>query len=930
MVIHRQDTVLTFKIGGISLQINELFLPRESLEQLYQQARAEVRLFSGHQPWQFSLKTMSPPQKIEFRTRLELALGVTLAGLQQVKSSGRLALKDFTMIESQPNDSSRQRKVIVPDLASISYALVDNASEASLSIDHLLASLGKETIFNIQGNITNYFDQPVLDLEVKDSQVNLHNLIELVKPLLPDTVQSQLDLISVAGMASLAGTKIQGNPLADSLANALVFDIKFLIDGLSANYLDPAIRFENDLTGATFESRARGLFTINGIQKTDVTANLKLDSIYLAIDTTEFSFEDLQFNLITSLNAEFIPDSLIANIRLENFFDVPLDFNFRFASLDRWAHYQATGNLVVRDLPLSELPESTMEGSVYFSLNLSSESLDRIDLELSAASDIIEMKIEGEPEPWIFYPIDISSQAVLATDTTFQKIDLDWMSLEISNFATATIHGDFLTDVPQRLNLLIDQATVEHDELMEILPEQILVGFESLRVHGATDLTADISIILPLDDEPILNADGQVSLSASVIYPDVFLTIGAIDSKLKFEVGQDSGTFNLTGLIDSLVIEGVRDEPLTNMTVRADGYFPNFEKIVLNNARLIIPDLMTRVRLQAEIDSLSAENIALQGRGYLSFDSQQDTVTLLNELRLSGVLSQEIELSLLHNIAEITGNLDITNLNLVYEELARVDSISGTVFISQKFDIENETIIENPLSQSFVAGAGSYYYDLLRPYYQQDRNRFSHIRIARIEAMDYQATDLRFDIYIQNERIEIPRFSFKAYDGNMSGVVYANLHQGKADGIEWKVKANVSRLNSAKLIPTRRIKSKGSALNMNLELAGMGIDPASQLDIEGNFYVTQIGPQFTDNVLRSLDPTGTDKSIQDTRKLLNWGYKPKLLSFEIRHGYLYPTIHLVKGKFLTKLIPLKLSGGKIELARIPVKFFFQNMMTETK
>ena len=97
---------------------------------------------------------------------------------------------------------------------------------------------------------------------------------------------------------------------------------------------------------------------------------------------------------------------------------------------------------------------------------------------------------------------------------------------------------------------------------------------------------------------------------------------------------------------------------------------------------------------------------------------------------------------------------------------------------------------------------------------------------------------------------------------------------------------------------------------MNLELAGIGIDPASQLDIEGNFYVTQIGPQFTDNVLRSLDPTGTDKSIQDTRKLLNWGYKPKLLSFEIKHGYLYPTIHLVKGKFLTKLIPLKLSGGQ--------------------
>jgi len=196
--------------------------------------------------------------------------------------------------------------------------------------------------------------------------------------------------------------------------------------------------------------------------------------------------------------------------------------------------------------------------------------------------------------------------------------------------------------------------------------------------------------------------------------------------------------------------------------------------------------------------------------------------------------------------------------------------------------------------------------------------------------MDYFASDIDFDIFIANEKIEIPRFALKAYDGNMAGLLYANLHEGKLDQIEWKVKANLSQLNSAKLIPARRLKATGAELNMNLELSGLGVDPASQLEVEGYLYVTKIGPQFTDNVLRSLDPKGTDKSIKDTRRLLNWGYKPRLISFEIKHGNLYPTIQLVKGKLLTKLIPLNLSGGKIELARIPIKFFMTNMMTKSQ
>ena len=398
---------------------------------------------------------------------------------------------------------------------------------------------------------------------------------------------------------------------------------------------------------------------------------------------------------------------------------------------------------------------------------------------------------------------------------------------------------------------------------------------------------------------------------------------------MNFTSDGESGKFDVEANLDSLIIEGVQDDPVRNMSLVANGSLPDLETLRVDSSRLVAPGLMTQVFVNGQFDSLSG-NMPGRFDGYLTFDSQDKSVPMLNYLEVSGKLSQKIHLYLVNDIADIKGQLNIDHLDVKYEDIAEVDSISGAVHFDLTYDIDQEKLIEKPSNQPFFAKAGSYYYDLLRPYYQQNREQFSFLRIGKIESLDYYASDINFDIFISNERIEIPRFNLNAYDGNMSGLFYANLHEGKLDQIEWKIKANLSRLNSAKLIPTRRAKTRGSDLNMNLELSGLGLDPASKLEVEGYLYVTKIGPQFTDNVLRSLDPKGTDKSIQDTRRLLNWGYKPKLLSFEVKHGNLYPTIHLVKGKLLTKLIPLNLSGGKIELARIPVKFFMNNMMLESQ
>ena len=920
--IDQIDTIYTIRSGGLSIHVNDLFLPRKSLDEFKKNARADLKLFSDQKPWEFILTTGSPAEIIEFSTELQLDIKIYISGFSDMRSEGKIALTNLLLKEG--DSTSQQHKISLPKLASIFYTLTTDAENGTLSIDHLTGQIGEETIFEIQGNITDFLNQPFFDLEVVKSEINLQNLTSLLIPLLPDTILDKRKDISIDGSLSFKGTKAKGNPLSENITDALAIDFLFSLDDFYASYVDPEMKLNN----LQIRSKITEIHNLNGAQKANISLDASLDSIFMSVDTLEMKYGGINLDLEAALNEELMPDSVTTSFTVDNFFDVPLSLSLYFKSLDGINKFLANGNLVVDQLPLGNLPESMLEGFVDLALNLKAESLDQIDLDLKIESDIIEA--QTETEPLILYPMDILAKAVLSTDTLFQMIKLKKLEMGINNFASALAHGEFLLDPQQQITVFIDKLNIDHEKVMAILPDQLLEGYESLKVSGSTNLTSKISVVIPENQQPIINADGKVLLNASVKYPDEFFTLGLIQGYLNFESNGESADFNSQFILDSLVIEGIQDKPLRNMSLTIDGRFADWETIKLDSASMMIPDLMTQLFLTAGIDSLTSENIHVMGNGYLTFNTEGDTVSLLNMLKLSGILSQEIDFSMLNNITEITGQLIINNLNVNYEDLAQADSISGRIYFNEKFDIENEIIVKNPLNQSFVAGAGSYYYDLLRPYYQQDRNRFSYLRIGKIKATDYYATDINFDLFIQNERIEIPRFSLKAYDGNMSGLIYANLHEGKPDSIEWKIKANVSRLNSAKLIPTRKLKAKGSDLNMNLELSGTGVDPASRLDVEGYLYVTEIGPQFTDNVLRSLDPKRTDKSIQDTRKLLNWGYKPKLISFEIKHGNLYPTIHLVKGKFLTKLIPLNLSGGKIELARIPVKFFLTNMMVESR
>ena len=363
LIIDKTDTVITIRSGGLSIHVDDLFLPRQPYDEFKKNALADLKLFSGEAPWEITLYTKSSAEKTELKANLQLDLKINLSGLNNVQSEGKLGV---TNLQYESKDYANVgNKIFLPKLASLYYALSTDAEKGNLSVEELTGQIGEETLFNIQGKITDYLNQPIFDLAVVQSEIKLENFISLMLPFLPDSVQHQRKDISITGLASFKGTTMKGNPLTKNIIDALKVNLLFSVDRFFGSYVDPRLKLNN----LNIKSEVTQVQNLNGVQQADILINASLDSFYMAVDTLEFGYGGLTLDFKTALDAESMPDSIITNFTVQNFYDVPLDLSLFFKAINGLNQFKANGSLVVKQLLLWNLPESPLAGLVDFVLN---------------------------------------------------------------------------------------------------------------------------------------------------------------------------------------------------------------------------------------------------------------------------------------------------------------------------------------------------------------------------------------------------------------------------------------------------------------------------------------------------------------------------------------------------------------------------------
>jgi hypothetical protein len=321
------------------------------------------------------------------------------------------------------------------------------------------------------------------------------------------------------------------------------------------------------------------------------------------------------------------------------------------------------------------------------------------------------------------------------------------------------------------------------------------------------------------------------------------------------------------------------------------------------------------------------DSVANNLKGKLALHIQQsskDTILVTNDLALQGGLILKSNIVFDTLTTSIKGSMEIDQLGLYLPNNVSIEGIRSNVQFSQSFDLQKMCLICKAEPEILAPSKGAIDHAVYKNYYTGARE-LSNLKIDKLSLVGYTITDFKSQLKISDGWIEIPYIHTRLYDGNMLGHLFIDLAEGDIQNASYILSAHFTNVNSELLLPFSSEKEQASIINGNMDLYGTGIDPTYGVDIGGHFYITKIGPKVVSNLLKAMNPKGTDAGIGITQKLLSWGFKPRVLSFFIGQGYMYPSIQLSHPWYF----PARLSGGRIEFSRLPVDFFVQLAMKPT-
>jgi hypothetical protein len=215
-------------------------------------------------------------------------------------------------------------------------------------------------------------------------------------------------------------------------------------------------------------------------------------------------------------------------------------------------------------------------------------------------------------------------------------------------------------------------------------------------------------------------------------------------------------------------------------------------------------------------------------------------------------------------------------------------------------------------------------FEVYETYFRLEDTPYTIIVADSLNYENYKAETIEIYLDYNQGSIFIPHLSMNIYDGNLVMRSYVNLNSGALEDISYFLQGQLSRVNSSILPGVIRQEEEESRIGVTFDMLGQGFDLSRKISLEGKLEVTEIGSQATTNLLKSIDPFNADPSIRSVRRMLSLGYKPKTISFIIQYGNFYPSISFSQPWFS----PIRISGGKISISRLPLKLLLDLMAAE--
>jgi hypothetical protein len=883
-------------IEGLNLDVSKLQIPSQLLKSP-EGFRGLIRLYSE----KGSLSLSLPQGGFCFDPNLEVRLDCGKKGQWTAQ-----AKTDFRPKEN-PNVS----------IAAMRLEAEGSGLAGKIRLKESEVKIGGETAALIEGESDLSDKLPQFQIKITEHALPLETIKTTLMHVLPDTFRQILKPINIHGQCNLVSGWISGNP------GQYRFKLSSNLHDGSMEVPFPRVLLEHGDAGLTVE----GTGSTAGIQKMHVTGHLTIplvrsqfnDTIFIDVNRTSLSW-------IFDLNNAMVPVSGIITGSIQNLLGGQCAMNANWqmkaqhpSKIDTIA---ISSEIRVTSVDFSTLPNLPSgikgKGNVNANLKVHGEK----DIVITVTAEVPEVKYPYMGKMETLTSLHAGASMAWRSENSFRKWILDRTDLRVMDLFSADLRGEAVPE-ERKFVFTLKEGTIRNASLTQYLPQQLRNEIEGVELSGREILE------LTVRSSAGRGTAGAFSLSGKLRFEDggISLPLQAVRMEgIQGDVDLQGTQRELSGKgliqLGKIFLQRMRPEPVTGSEAGFTWHFIQPDRLEIREGRLAIPDLASECRFSAGVDHLSSHPI-LKGRADFSFESADSlrlTPLLVLLGKAGGWATLESSESGGSQVLRLQGEVSADSLNVIGKPMVEVADLHGRI----PFTLDIDPVKQGFATPAKVATFPEFTYERDRSVFKGLFPNLSDVHIRSVSVAGYPVEDIQMDVEVRDGMVQVPRFQAKLLGGNLDGSLRLELKDGKPASMAYFVRADAARINSAVLLKSQ-LPDEETELDATMSFRGRGLDPTAGLDVEGALHITKIGPKFAGTLLRGIDPQGMDRSIRLTRRLFDLWYKPKLFSFELRHGYVYPSLILSQPWFSPLRIP-----EKVEYGRLPIEFFLKNPISLAK
>lgn len=887
--------------SDLSISLDDVSAPRGDLLAQDSLLHADFQLECRHSQCVFEQNT--PEQHIRFAGEIDAKLDVNVNSLSSIQIDGFGELnKIYFNLDDQ--FSLTPKEFSAPCRAEFRGSV--NAKTGTANFDPIAFKVDNQPWVSMSVNGDSLLTTPFINLEITESRIPIQQLVNIAQPFVPADVMPAIYLHNAKTHLSLARTHVSGN-IPDETGKKLTCYASLTLQDFGATLN----KGEHFLKNFDFKTELSALVGLTTVEQSTATATVSYDSVFITTADGQKVFSGhTAASVEAAISPALFPTLVKSELHMSNLLGSDIHGNLSLKSSGNFGSLHGAGDFDLNNIDISPFTQKQILSRVSVDAHLKLNSFDDIGANATVSMDSITLV--QELEQTTFDSVTFHAEFKGATDTLFQNFAIRSLTAGVNDFVSAELTGTGSLAPDMRVDLNHLFASLDIAAALAWLPEKIKAPLAGLDVSGTTTLNSQAHLRVSQTDTVYSGALLVKTSDMNVNYQNGLAALTDIGVNVNGRINsQDSTRLSINVGVASASSAQLPDRTFYDNKFRLDLSTPDFASVHIDTGFVQLPDLKTSGTIGGLVRLVN--NVPLIDAKISLTQNAADTIRLLPDFYYIGQNDININVRADSIVGRVEAGIRTTNLSASLPQGIRIEKINALLSVAQDIDLKNGALLISPGAVVSTPTDGLVDYRLYRNYYFQPGKNPSSLDIRRVRIGDYLVENIHADAFIGAGAVEIPYFALDVYGGNIGGSFSLLSDTDDIMQSTYKLSAHMSNINSSLLLPKLAGSSKGF-IKAHTEISGKGLDITRGLELDGYFNITQIEAKVASNLLTLLDPEGKDTAISFTKLVMRYGYKPRLMTFDLQHGFCYPAIFFTQPWYN----PARLSGGSIEFARIPV------------